>query len=162
MAVVENNEIWKLVDGFEKYEVSSMGRIRKTFSGSLISPILIFSGEYYYVNLYDKDSKRQSTPIDKIVAHMFCENPNKYQVVEHVDKNKTNNMFVNLRWCAMKTMSGSKGIAKDRNTSWQARWRDNEGKQKSKNFSIKQFGDSQAKALAIEHRKAKELEFGYL
>ena len=71
-------------------------------------------------------------------------------------------MFVNLRWCAMKTMSGSKGIAKDRNSSWQARWRDNESKQKSKNFSIKQFGDSQAKALAIEHRKAKELEFGYL
>ena len=164
MEVVENNEAWKIIDGFEKYEVSSIGRVRKIYSGGLsriLSPILVFSGEHYYVNLYDKDSKSHSTPIHKIVAHAFCDNPNKYQVVEHIDKNKTNNMFINLRWCVLKTMSESKGIVKDRNSSWRATWKDNEGKTKSKNFSIKTYGDDQAKALAIAYRKTKQLEFGY-
>ena len=78
-------------------------------------------------------------------------------------------MFVNLG-CAVKertrnislrnNTSGNHGIRKDKN-SWRAKCKDNEGKEHSKSFSIARHGDDEAKTLAIEWRKARELEFGY-
>ena len=73
-------------------------------------------------------------------------------------------MFNNLRWCTssennrnitLKTnnISGTTDVHKLK-TSWQAKWNDNESIRHSKCFSIKIYGD--------DHRKAKELEFGYL
>ena len=81
-------------------------------------------------------------------------------------------MFNNLRFVtasenqrnrtkAKNNTSGVQGVQKRKN-SWEALWYDNEGLGHSKCFSIKQFGDDQAKALATVHRKTKELEFGYL
>ena len=167
--MADNIEEWKVIDDYERYEVSSFGRVRK--SGYILSPIDVFSQGYYSVNLY-KDSKPHSTPIHKLVARAFCENPNNYTVVNQIDKNKTNNMFGNLGWCVIRertrnislrkhNTSGNHGIRKDKN-SWQARWNDNEGKQKSKSFSIVKHGDDEAKTLAIDFRKTRELEFGYV
>ena len=167
--MADNIEEWKVIDGYERYEVSSFGRVRK--SGYILSSIDVFSKGWYSVNLY-KDSKPHSTPIHKLVARAFRENPNNYDVVNHIDKNKTNNKHDNLSWCAIRqsknkasmrkhNTSGVTGIARDKN-SWRAKWCDNEGKQKSKSFSIVKFGDDEAKTLAIEWRKARELEFGYL
>ena len=81
-------------------------------------------------------------------------------------------MFNNLRFVTVSenarnktkgtnNTSGVQGVRKSMN-SWQAQWNDNEGIQRRKNFSIKTFGDDQAKNLAIAHRKAQELAFGYL
>ncbi len=164
---VENNEQWKIIDEYDNYEISSHGRVRRKGSPSFLSPIL--SRCYYYVNIY-KDSKPHATNIHKLVAHAFCENPNDYDIVNHIDKNKTNNMFDNLCWCTIRervrhipikknNTSGIHGIAQDKN-SWRARWCDHEGKAKSKSFSIAKYGDDEAKALAIEWRKARELEIG--
>ena len=57
--------------------------------------------------------------------------------------------------------SGCKGVVKRKN-AWQAQWYDNEGRQRYKTFSIQTYGDEQAKTLAIDFRKEKEQEFGYL
>lgn len=81
-------------------------------------------------------------------------------------------MVNNLRWCTSSenqrnrtpnkdNTSGIKAVDKFRN-SWRAVWKDNNNKRCSKRFSIVQYGDVEAKTLAIEWRKAKEVEFGYL
>ena len=78
----------------------------------------------------------------------------------------------NLRWVTVSenqrtrttntnNTSGKAEVHKDRN-SWQCRWRDTDGGQYSKSFSIKTFGDEQTKALAVDERRIKEIEFGYL
>jgi hypothetical protein len=45
---------------------------------------------------------------------------------------------------------------------WKAQITDNEGKRMAKQFSVIDFGNDEAKKLAIEWRKRKETEYGYL
>ena len=118
MEVVENNEVWKVIDEYEKYEVSSLGRVRKTFTGSFISPI--FSREHYYVNLYKGDGKPHATLIHKIVARAFCENPNNYDIVYHIDKNKINNISNNLQCCTIRECF--KYTIKKKQHKWNSRY----------------------------------------
>jgi hypothetical protein len=170
MAFAQNIEQWRLVDGYNNYEISSHGRARNNVTGRILSQYDNNMG-YYIVSLC-KDGIQKTHKIHRLVAFAFCENPNNLTVVDHIDRNRTNNMFNNLRWCTSSennrnisiksnNRSGTTGVHKLK-TSWQAQWYDNEGTQRSKCFSIKKFGDEEAKELAIAHRKAKELEFGYL
>ena len=42
--------------------------------------------------------KCKSHSIHRLVAFAFCDNPNNYTVVDHIDRSRTNNMFNNLRF----------------------------------------------------------------
>lgn len=37
--------------------------------------------------------------VHRLVAYLYCENPNNYNVVNHKDGNKLNNHYTNLEWC---------------------------------------------------------------
>ena len=54
--------------------------------------------DYPSINLR-KDGKKKHLQIHRLVAFAFCDNPSEYNIVDHVDRNKLNNMFNNLRWC---------------------------------------------------------------
>ena len=108
------------------------------------------------------------------MARAFCENPNNYPCIDHISRDKTNNMFTNLRYVTKSmnsrnmstrddSVSGKNGVRKDtsRNT-WRARWTGNDMIQHCKSFSIKQHGDEEAKAMAVEFRRLREIEYGYL
>ncbi len=169
MAFPVNIEQWRLINDYDNYEVSSHGRARNNNTGRILKPGINGSG-YHFVSLH-KDGKAKSHKIHRLVCFAFCENPHDYTVVDHLDRNRTNNMFNNLRWCtisennrnatiSIRNTSGMKGVYKDGN-SWRAQWSDND-KRCSKVFSIKTHGEEHAKALAIAFRSAKELELGYL
>ena len=36
----------------------------------------------------------------RLVAFALCLNPNNYNVIDHIDRNRPNNMLNNFRWCS--------------------------------------------------------------
>ena len=97
-----DNEIWKDIKGYEGlYQVSNLGRVKSERKNRLLKPRLQKNG-YLRVNLYDKNSKRSTKSVHRLVAKAFISNPNNLEFVNHKDENKTNNVVSNLEWCTAK------------------------------------------------------------
>lgn len=104
-------EIWKDIPGYEGlYLVSSLGRIKsydrpvgtkgRTIvirGGRILKPIPDQLG-YCKVTL-SKFGKHKDWRIHRIVATVFVDNPHGYNVVNHKDRNPSNNAASNLEWC---------------------------------------------------------------
>ena len=163
MNIQTNIEHWMIIDGFDIYEISSFGRVRNNKTLQIISNWKDKDG-YYSVGLY-KDKKRKFLRVHRLVAFAFCENDNKYNMVDHIDRNVINNKFENLRWVShsinnknkktpTNNTSGTKGVIfrKERN-KWMATW-SVDGVVKTK------LCDS--KEEAIQYRKEMEGLHGYI
>lgn len=106
-------EIWKDIEGFKNYQVSSLGNVRrldgyikhnkgglKKWQGKILKPVLRNTG-YYFVSLCE-NGKRKDFPLHKLVATAFIPNPNNYPCIDHIDTIRTNNAVTNLRWVTHK------------------------------------------------------------
>lgn len=82
------------------YEVNEYGTIRNYETKKEISQNLD-TNKYYQVNLW-LDGKNRSKKVHRLVAECFVSNPEKYNCVDHIDGNKTNNHKSNLRWCTIR------------------------------------------------------------
>lgn len=105
-------EQWKQIEGFELYEVSNLGRVRKLgfegvvirkgkpitrkYKGGVLSTIKNNCG--YEIVTLSKDSKMYCYPVHRLVAKAFIPNPNNLSDVNHKDENKLNNSVDNLEW----------------------------------------------------------------
>lgn len=91
-------EAWKAIDGYEGYEVSSLGRVRSLKFGKekFLKPGNNGWG-YLVVNLC-KDGKVKRMKVHRLVASAFIPNPLNLETVNHKDKNRTNNNAGNLEW----------------------------------------------------------------
>ena len=56
------------------------------------------SSGYLYSDLYI-DGDRTHKMIHRLVANAFVENPDNLPEVDHIDTNKENNHYSNLKWC---------------------------------------------------------------
>lgn len=95
-------EIWKPIEGYEgDYEISNLGRIKslpkKWITGTRILKPGITKG-YYHVSLYLNNTKTRFF-IHRLVAKHFLNNPNKYEIVNHINGVRADNTFSNLEWC---------------------------------------------------------------
>lgn len=99
--------VWKIVDGFEDYEISNYGvvrRIRYNNAGNKKQ----YTIPYYIKPKLDKDGyvkytlckkqKNKSIFAHKLVALNFIPNPENKPQVNHIDGNKENNYVGNLEW----------------------------------------------------------------
>lgn len=104
-------EIWKDIKGYEGlYQVSNEGRIKSVdrtietsnttrhYKGKIIKQHLSTT-KYWYVDLYN-NGIRCRYKIHRLVATAFVENPNNYNVVDHINGNRNCNKAENLRWCS--------------------------------------------------------------
>ena len=100
-AVSLEGEEWKPVVGYEKYYVSSYGRVisdkRKTPYLMALDKRLERGKEYTSVCLHG--GKRVRARVHRLVAMAFLPNPNNYNEIDHVNNIGTDNRVANLRWC---------------------------------------------------------------
>jgi len=88
-------EVWKTIEGFDKYQVSNLARVRNTRSGYLIKQR--DTSGYITVKLTQTGSKDKRVSI--LVAQAFLPPPEKDKIiVNHKDGNKLNNSISNLEW----------------------------------------------------------------
>lgn len=98
------NEEWKSINNYPDYFVSSMGRIKyplPLWNGTTMYRISIGGdrkeGNYKTVGLKNENGKKKFM-VHRLVAEAFCPNPNNYDVINHRDLNKYNNVASNLEY----------------------------------------------------------------
>jgi len=96
----ENNEVFKDIVGYEEYKISNYGKIINRNGKRLVSSPHHQSG-YLQIRL---GKNKTCEVVHILVARTFLgeaslENP----IVDHIDRNRTNNYVENLRWTDYKT-----------------------------------------------------------
>ena len=94
------NEIWKPIDGYEKYYVSSLGRI-KSLKHKKEKILTAFpNNKGYYRVCLSNDGKSRHFLVSRLVAAAFCDNddPQHKNTVDHIDGDVSNNKASNLRF----------------------------------------------------------------
>ncbi len=91
-------ETWKAVNGFENYEASTSGRVRK---GGLI--LCCFDNKLgYMVIRLAKNGCRKRFYLHRLILQTFNPSNNPKLEVNHKDHNKKNNQLDNLEWVTHK------------------------------------------------------------
>jgi hypothetical protein len=96
--MMSDNEVWKNLDDFHLYEVSSLGRVRNKKSQQILRPGR-HSGGYLVVRLYPQGKVYF---IHALVCEAFHgKRPLRFDVA-HNDGQRDNNAASNLRWASRK------------------------------------------------------------
>ena len=111
---MEEQELYKTINNYDNYEVSSFGNVRSKKSGRVLKPSV--KGAYVSVGLC-KNSKIFTCSVHRLVATAFLENPQNKSQVNHIDKNRSNNHITNLEWVTVveNNVHRSKGVTQTTN-----------------------------------------------
>ena len=88
--------VWKTVEGYESYVVSPLGVIAKAACRTIMKQTKNSSG-YFQIGL-TKNGKQTTHTVHRIVATAFIPNIDGKPCIDHIDRNKGNNIASNLRW----------------------------------------------------------------
>ena len=92
-----NVEVFRSIDGYENYAVSSFGRVKNTKTGKILKEGSVDSHGYCLVGIYE-DRVKKTHKIHRLVACAFIDNPDDKECVDHKNNDKTNNHINNLRF----------------------------------------------------------------
>jgi hypothetical protein len=125
-----DNEIWKPIEGYnEMYEISNFGNLRSFWNNRhnrLETPVMLSQtktkkGHHYYD--FSREAVKKKMYIHRLVATAFLEKPEGYDIVDHIDRNPSNNRVDNLRWCNLSINSrnsklSTRNTSGEKNISW--------------------------------------------
>lgn len=95
--MLNNNEIWKPVKGFETvYQVSNLGNIKNS-RGRVMKPYVNNKG--YHCIDFTVNKVRTKKLVHRVVMEAFTPNFLCLPEVNHRDEDKSNNQLTNLEWC---------------------------------------------------------------
>ena len=102
-------EEWRKIDGYPNYSVSNLGNVRNDKTGKALKCLLQKTG-YHYIGLYTKGTGAQPDMMrfSRVVAKAFIPNPLNHPIVDHIDRDKTNDAASNLRWCTLQQNNRNK------------------------------------------------------
>jgi len=89
-------EMWLPIKGFDKYQVSTKGRVRSAITGNIIKTCK--NGGYDQVHISDNNNKSKTRKNHRLMAIAFIPNDENKPVADHIDRNKSNNNLLNIRW----------------------------------------------------------------
>lgn len=92
-------EEWRKIQGYDRYEVSNLGQVRRENKVSQCS-----HNGYYRVSLW-KEGVKTNMYVHRLVALTFLPNPDAKPTVNHKDHNRKNNSLDNLEWATYQEQS---------------------------------------------------------
>lgn len=95
-------EMWIKPDN--NYSVSNLGRVKSFLKNSDGNILKQSTDNYGYkrVGIKGQDGKWKIVQVHRLVAKLFCDGQFEGAVVNHLDEDKSNNNFLNLKWCTLK------------------------------------------------------------
>lgn len=97
-------EIWKSIPGFPKYEGSSFGKIKNIITDHILQPKPDKNG-YLVLNLYRDEngfSKRHHKRVSRILCETFYGPPeDPTMVCDHIDRCRCNDYYKNIHWATL-------------------------------------------------------------
>lgn len=94
------HESWKILKDYPKYKISNTGEVFSTWRNRNLAMTNL--GRYKRVHLINKDKKRETLFVHRLVALAYIPNPNKHPLINHKDGDPSNNNVANLEWCDYK------------------------------------------------------------
>mgnify|MGYP003628698124 CR=1 FL=1 len=128
-----------------KYDINREGQVRSRWK---TEPIVLkpYITKYGYAKVYlcYNDFKKCKS-IHRLLALAFIDNPENKPLVDHMDRNTSNNSLSNLRWATYSENSHNRlrkgSIGKTKHNTWRVKVLNLEGNQISKSFKTYEEAD---------------------
>jgi len=103
-------ELFKPIDGYDNYFVSNFGNIKNSKTNKILKQKTEKNG-YKRIGLFINGNRKMFL-IHRLVGIAFLENPEKKEMIDHIDENKSNNNVKNLRWATNQDNLANQGKKK--------------------------------------------------